>query len=163
MCISPRRPGQEGESGVEWRRRAAPAADSPREPQLPPFADGIGTPDPNPKHLVNWCFEYSLADITYIVLNWLSGALAGVGSSDFIAYSPLAASRARAPGPSRRAPGSPAANLRTKILDFGGFDSSRISISRDGILMPIGDFLETLSRRILAGIILVGRLEWPLK
>ena len=20
------------------------------------FTDGIGTPDPNPKHLVNWCF-----------------------------------------------------------------------------------------------------------
>ena len=51
-----------------------------------------------------------------------------------------------------------AANLRTKILDFGGFDSSIILISRGGILMSIGDFPESLSQRILAGRFLVGRL-----
>ena len=34
------------------------------------------------------------------------------------------------------------ANLRTKILDFRGFDSSRILIVRGGILMSIGDFPE---------------------
>ena len=51
-----------------------------------------------------------------------------------------------------------AANLRTKILDFRGFDSSRILILRDGILVSIGNLQEILSRRILVGIILVGRL-----
>ena len=50
------------------------------------------------------------------------------------------------------------ANLRTKILDFRGFDSSRILILRGGILMSIGNFPEILSQRILVGIILVGRL-----
>ena len=29
----------------------------------PNLTDGIGTPDPNPKHLVNWCFEYNLVNI----------------------------------------------------------------------------------------------------
>ena len=38
--------------------------------------------------------------------------------------------------------GSRTANLCTKILDFRGFDSSRILISRGGILMSIGDFPE---------------------
>ena len=33
-----------------------------------------------------------------------------------------------------------AANLRTKVLDFGGFDSSIILVLRGGILMPIGNF-----------------------
>ena len=47
------------------------------------------------------------------------------------------------------------ANLRTKILDFGGLDSSIIVNSRGGILMSIGDFPESLSQAILAGIILV--------
>ena len=50
------------------------------------------------------------------------------------------------------------ANLRTKILDFRGFDPSIILILRDGILMSIGDFLESLSQAILVGIMLVGRL-----
>ena len=50
------------------------------------------------------------------------------------------------------------ANLRTKILDFRGFDSSRILILRGGILMSIGDFPEVLSHIILVGMILVGRL-----
>ena len=50
------------------------------------------------------------------------------------------------------------ANLRTKILDFRGFDSSRfILILRGGILRPIGHFPEIQSQRILAGRILVGR------
>ena len=37
----------------------------------------------------------------------------------------------------------------TKILEVGGFDPSRILISRGGILRPAGDFLEMLRRRIL--------------
>ena len=49
-------------------------------------------------------------------------------------------------------------NLRTKILDFRGFDSSIISMLRGGILMPTGNFPESLSQAILVGIILVGRL-----
>ena len=53
------------------------------------------------------------------------------------------------------------ANLLTKILDFRGFGSSRILIQRGGILMSIGNFPETLSQAILAGIILVGRLGVP--
>ena len=51
-----------------------------------------------------------------------------------------------------------AANLRTKILDFRGFDPSRISILRSGFLMSIGNSPAILNRRILVGIILVGRL-----
>ena len=50
------------------------------------------------------------------------------------------------------------ANLRTKILDSRGFDSSRVSILRGGIIMSIGNFPECLSQAILVGIILVGRL-----
>ena len=50
------------------------------------------------------------------------------------------------------------ANLRTKIPDFRGFDSSRILISRGGILMSMWNFPERSSQRILVGIILVGRL-----
>ena len=42
-----------------------------------------------------------------------------------------------------------AADLRSEIMDFGGFDSSRISLLRGGILMPIGTFLEMLSQQIL--------------
>ena len=44
--------------------------------------DGIGTPDPNPKHLVNWCFSYTLGNLTF-VLSCLSGALVGVGGFRF--------------------------------------------------------------------------------
>ena len=51
------------------------------------------------------------------------------------------------------------ASLRTKIMDFRGFDSSGILISRGGIvLMSTGNFPESLSQRILAGTILVGGL-----
>ena len=59
-----------------------------------------------------------------------------------------------------RAPGPPGCGqyLRTKTLDCRGFDSSRILITRGGILMSIGNFPEGLSQGILAGIILVGRL-----
>ena len=49
-------------------------------------------------------------------------------------------------------------NLRTKILAFRGFDSSRILIVRGGFLMSIGNSHEIVSQAILAGIILVGRL-----
>ena len=51
-----------------------------------------------------------------------------------------------------------AANLRTKILAFRGFDASRILSWRVGIPKPIGNFPEDLSQAILVGIILVGRL-----
>ena len=37
------------------------------------------------------------------------------------------------------------ANLRTKILDFRGFDSSRMLTLRGGILRPTGDFPESWS------------------
>ena len=50
------------------------------------------------------------------------------------------------------------ANLRTKMLDFRGFDSSRILCLRGGILMSRGNFPESLSQAILVGRILVGRL-----
>ena len=50
------------------------------------------------------------------------------------------------------------ANLRAKILDFRGFDSSRILVLRGGILMSIGNFPVILSQVILVGMILVGRL-----
>ena len=53
------------------------------------------------------------------------------------------------------------ASLRAKTLDFGGFDSSRILILRGGIPMSKGNFLEMLSQRISAGIILAGRLGVP--
>ena len=49
------------------------------------------------------------------------------------------------------------ANLRSKILDFGGFDSSIILILRRGILMSKGNFPESLSQAILVAIML-GRL-----
>ena len=50
----------------------------------------------------------------------------------------------------------PTANLRTNIMDFRGFDSSIILILRVGILMSIGDFLESLSQAILVGVMLGG-------
>ena len=49
------------------------------------------------------------------------------------------------------------ANLCTNILDRG-FGSSRILVLRVGILMSIGNFPETLSQQILAGITLAARL-----
>ena len=48
-------------------------------------------------------------------------------------------------------------NLRTKIMDFIGFDSSIMLIVRGGVLMPTENFTEVLSQGILAGIILAGR------
>ena len=54
-----------------------------------------------------------------------------------------------------------AAKLGTKILDFGGLDSSGILILSGGIPRPIGDFPEIQSQGILAGIILgseIGRI-----
>ena len=50
------------------------------------------------------------------------------------------------------------ADLRTEILDFGGVDSSIILMLRGGILMSVRNFADMLCQRILAGIILVGRL-----
>ena len=55
------------------------------------------------------------------------------------------------------------ANLRTSIMDFRGFHSSIILITRGGIIMSIGDFPESLSQAILVGIMLVGRLGIPQK
>ena len=49
-------------------------------------------------------------------------------------------------------------NLPTNIVDVRGFDSSIILIQRGGTLMSIGDFPESSSQVMLAGIILVGRL-----
>ena len=50
------------------------------------------------------------------------------------------------------------ANLRVKILDFRGFDSSKILIFSSGILVSIGISPEVVLRQeILVGIILVGR------
>ena len=48
-------------------------------------------------------------------------------------------------------------NLPTNIVDFRGFDSSMMSISRGGVYRPIGDFPESLSQAMLVGIMLVGR------
>ena len=50
-------------------------------------------------------------------------------------------------------------NPPTNIVDFRGFDSSIILISRGGIPRPIGDFSESLSRAMLVGTMLVGRLD----
>ena len=49
-------------------------------------------------------------------------------------------------------------NLRTKILDFRGFNSSIILISRGEIPISMGNLPESLSQAILVGIMLVGRL-----
>ena len=43
-------------------------------------------------------------------------------------------------------------------MDFGGFDSSIIIILRGGISRPTGNFPERLTKAMLVGIILVGRL-----
>ena len=50
-----------------------------------------------------------------------------------------------------------AANLRSKILDLRGLDSSIISILRGGIITSIGNFLDMLNQAILVAIILAGR------
>ena len=47
------------------------------------LTDGRGTPDPSPRNIMNWCFLIYF-NCSYIFLNWLSGALVGVGGSDFI-------------------------------------------------------------------------------
>ena len=51
------------------------------------------------------------------------------------------------------------ANLRTTILDFRGFDSSRILILRGGIPMPTGIFLDISSQLNLVEVIMVRRLD----
>ena len=48
-------------------------------------------------------------------------------------------------------------NFSTNIMDFRGFDSSTNLFRRGGILMPIGNFPESLSQAILVGIMLAGR------
>ena len=52
-------------------------------------------------------------------------------------------------------------NLPTNIVDFRGFDSSIIFILRGGTLMSIGNFPESLSRAMLVGTMLIGRLAVP--
>ena len=49
-------------------------------------------------------------------------------------------------------------NLPTNIVDFGGFDSSIIFISRGGIPRSTGNFPESLSQAMLVGTMIVGRL-----
>ena len=50
-------------------------------------------------------------------------------------------------------------NLPTNIVDFRGFDSSTILMLRDGILISIGEFPESLSRAMLVGVIReIGRI-----
>ena len=49
-------------------------------------------------------------------------------------------------------------NRPTNIVDFKGFDSNIILTLRGGILMSIGDFLQSLSQAMLVGVMLVGRL-----
>ena len=49
-------------------------------------------------------------------------------------------------------------NLPTNIVGFREFDSSVILNQRGGIPRPIGDFPESLSRAMLVGTMLVGRL-----
>ena len=49
-------------------------------------------------------------------------------------------------------------NLPTNIVDFRGFDSSIMFILRDGIPRPVGDSPQSLSRAMLVGTMLVGRL-----
>ena len=78
-----------GERGRRLPRRSgSPASKSSRRRRLPgpSFIDGIGTSDPNPKHLVNRCFQYNLINLTFFKTGKLSGALVGVGGSDFIGY-----------------------------------------------------------------------------
>ena len=50
------------------------------------------------------------------------------------------------------------ANLRTKFLEFRGFDSSRILNVRGGLFMSMDNFRKKLSQEVLVGIILVGQV-----
>ena len=73
--------------------------------------------------------------------------------------SPLRRGGARDGGAGKRgAPRLCTANLRTKILYFGGFDSGSILSLGGGIQRPLEDPQECLSQAILVWIILVGRL-----
>ena len=49
-------------------------------------------------------------------------------------------------------------NLPTNIVGFRGLDSSIMLFARGGILMSIGDIPESLTRAMLVGTMLVGRL-----
>ena len=49
-------------------------------------------------------------------------------------------------------------SLPTNVVGFRGFDLSIILILRGGILMPVGDFPENLSRAMLVGTMSVGGL-----
>ena len=60
-----------------------------------------------------------------------------------ISVSIAARRQAAALAPSEDPANAGAANLRTKILDFRGFDSSIILIAREGILRPIGNIPES--------------------
>ena len=62
------------------------------------------------------------------------------------------------PRPHQRLLGGITPSPPIKSLGFEGFDSSRLLILRSGILMSIGDSLESLSRAMLVGTMLVGRL-----
>ena len=58
-------------------------------------------------------------------------------------------------------PGQPAAYLRTKIPDFGDFDSSMLLMLRGGTLTSMGSFLDISSQQVLEGIILAGGWGGP--
>ena len=62
-----------------------------------------------------------------------------------------------ASGVGRRSVPEPAvtAHPRTKIMDFGGSDPSRVLIFRNGIPKPTGNLPEMLGQPILVGIISV--------
>ena len=59
----------------------------------------------------------------------------------------------------KRAADRATTNLRTNIMDFRGFDSSRVLISRGVIPRPIGDFVESVTQAMLVGVMLVGTLS----
>ena len=54
-CAETRRGAERGRARLR-RRRGDGSGPPGSGPVLPDLTDGIGTPDPNPKHLVNWCF-----------------------------------------------------------------------------------------------------------
>ena len=86
-----------------------------------------------------------------VVAGWPAGWLAG-----WLAAS-LAGGLPGRPGFSRGRwlVARPTANLRTEILDFRGSDSSRVSIFRGGMLMPIGNLPEMSSPCVILLLLLI--------
>ena len=67
-------------AGVSGRAVALQAHAAP-----PIFTDGIGAPKPQPQKFSKLVFLINSVDIAFR-RNWFSGALVGVGGSDFIGY-----------------------------------------------------------------------------